>query len=92
MFKLLPKSKYPTGMFYFQTEHTLIIYLQCIKGPRGKLHIFLRNCSRKIQYCELPISFNWGNDVYSCSSGRYSFYVLSVINSNYIELIFHLIT
>ena len=40
--------------------------------------------------CELPVSFSWANDVYSCSSGRYSLYVLSVINSNYIELIFHL--
>ena len=27
MFKLLPKSKYPTGMLYFLTEHTLIIYV-----------------------------------------------------------------
>ena len=30
MFKLLPKSKYPTGMRYFLTEHTLIIYVQYI--------------------------------------------------------------
>ena len=45
-----------------------------------------------IWYCELPVSFSLGNDVDSCSSGRYSLYVLSVINSNYIELIFHLFT
>ena len=31
MFKSLPKSKYPTGMFYFLTEHTLIVYVQYIK-------------------------------------------------------------
>ena len=36
MFKSLPKSKYPTGMLYFLTEHTLIIYVQCIKSSRRK--------------------------------------------------------
>ena len=46
----------------------------------------------QVEYCELPVSFSWGNDVDSFSSGRYSLYVLSVINSNYIELIFHLFT
>ena len=40
----------------------------------------------------LPISFSWGEYVDSFSSGRYSLYVLAVINSNYIELIFHLLT
>ena len=47
-------------------------------------------------FCDLPVSFSWGggggNDVDSCSSGRYSLYVFSVINSNYIELIFNLFT
>ena len=28
MFKLLPKSKYPTGMLHILTEHTLIMYVQ----------------------------------------------------------------
>ena len=41
MFKLLPKSKYPTGMLYFLTEHTLIIYVQYIKGSKRKTsHLF----------------------------------------------------
>ena len=34
MFKSLPKSKYPTAMLYFLTEHTLIIYVQYIKGSK----------------------------------------------------------
>ena len=36
MFKSLPKSKYPTVMLYFQTEHTFIIYVQYIKGSKRK--------------------------------------------------------
>ena len=32
MVKSLPKSKYSTGMLYFLTEHTLIIYVQYIKS------------------------------------------------------------
>ena len=36
MFKLLPKSKYLTGMLFFLTEHTLIIYVQYIKGSKRK--------------------------------------------------------
>ena len=36
MFKLLPKRKYPTGMLYCLTEHTLIIYVQYIKGSMRK--------------------------------------------------------
>ena len=40
MFKSLPKSKYPTVMLYFLTEHTLIIYVQYIKGSKRKtLHL-----------------------------------------------------
>ena len=34
MFKLLPKSKYPTGMLYFLTDNTSIIYLRYIKGSK----------------------------------------------------------
>ena len=34
MFKSLPKSKYPTGMLYFLAEHSLIIYVQYIKGSK----------------------------------------------------------
>ena len=41
MFKSLPKSKYPTGMLYFLTEHTLIIYVQYIKGAKGKTSYLL---------------------------------------------------
>ena len=41
MFKSLPKSKYSAGMLYFLKEHTLIIYVQYIKGSKRKnLHIF----------------------------------------------------
>ena len=41
MFKLLPKSNDPTGMLYFLTEHTLIIYVQYIKGSKRKTsHLF----------------------------------------------------
>ena len=36
MFKLLSKSKYPNAMLYFLTEHTLIIYVQYIKGSKRK--------------------------------------------------------
>ena len=41
MSKLIPKSKYPTGMLYFLTEHTLIIYVQYKKGLKRKTsHLF----------------------------------------------------
>ena len=41
MFKSLPKSKYTTGMLYFLTEHTFIIYAQYIIGSKKKTpHIF----------------------------------------------------
>ena len=36
MFKSLSKSKYPTGMLYFLTEHTLSIYVQYIKDFKRK--------------------------------------------------------
>ena len=36
MFKLLQKSKYPTEMFYFQAENTLIIYVPFIIGSKRK--------------------------------------------------------
>ena len=36
MFKLLPKSKNPTGMLYFLTEHTFTIYVQFTKGSKRK--------------------------------------------------------
>ena len=47
MFKLLPKSKYPTGVLYFLTEHTLIIYVQYRKGFKRKTSLFLRNFFEK---------------------------------------------
>ena len=41
MFKLLPKSKYPTGLLYFLTVHTLIIYVEYRKGSKRKtFHLF----------------------------------------------------
>ena len=36
MFKSLPKKKTPTGILYFLAEHTLIIYVQYIKGSKKK--------------------------------------------------------
>ena len=43
MFKSLPKSKYPTGMINFLTEHTLdlIIYVQYIKDSKRKTSYLL---------------------------------------------------
>ena len=41
MFKSLPKSKYPTGMLYVLTEHTLIIYEQYLKGFKTKTSYLL---------------------------------------------------
>ena len=47
MFKSLPKSKYPTGMLYFLTEHTLIIYVQYIKGSKRKTSYRLQKLFEK---------------------------------------------
>ena len=47
MFKSLPKGKYPTGMLYFLTEHTLIIYVQYIKGSKRKNLISFREIVRE---------------------------------------------
>ena len=47
MFKLLPKSKYPAGMLYFLTEHTLIIYVQYIKGSKRKTSCLLEKFFQK---------------------------------------------
>ena len=41
MFKSLPKSKYPTGMLYFLTEHTLVVYVQHIKGSKRQTSYLL---------------------------------------------------
>ena len=47
MFKSLPESKYPTGIFYFLTEHTLLIYVQYIKGSRRKTLYLLEKLFEK---------------------------------------------
>ena len=47
MFKSLPKGKYPTGMLYFLTEHTLIIYVQYIKCPKRKTSYLLEKLFEK---------------------------------------------
>ena len=47
MFKSLPKSKYPTGMLYFLIEHTLIIYVQYIKGSKRKTSYLLETLFEK---------------------------------------------
>ena len=47
MFKSLPKSKYPIGMLYFLTEHTLNIYVQNIKGSKRKTSYLLEKLFEK---------------------------------------------
>ena len=47
MFKSLPKSKYPAGMIHFLTEHTLIIYVQYIKGSKRKTSYLLEKLFEK---------------------------------------------
>ena len=47
MFKLLLKSKYPTGMPNFLTEHTLFIYVQYIKGSKRKTSYLLEKLVEK---------------------------------------------
>ena len=47
MFKSLSKSKYPTGMLYFLTEHTLIFYVQYIKGSKRKTSYLLEKLFEK---------------------------------------------
>ena len=47
MFKSLPKRKYPIGMHYFLTEHTLIIYVQYIKGSKRKTSYVLEKLFEK---------------------------------------------
>ena len=47
MVKSLLKSKYPTGVLYFLTEHTLIIYEQCIKGSKRKTSYLLEKLFEK---------------------------------------------
>ena len=45
--KSLPNSKYPTVMLYFLTEHTLIIYVQYIKGFKKKTSYLLEKLFEK---------------------------------------------
>ena len=47
MFKSLPNSKYPTRMLYFLTEHTLMIYVQYIKGSKRKTLYLLEKLFEK---------------------------------------------
>ena len=47
MFKSLLKSNYPSRMFYFLTEHTLIIYVQYIKGSKRKTSYMLEKLFEK---------------------------------------------
>ena len=47
MFKSLSKSKYPTGLLYFLTEHTFIIYVQYIKRSKRKTSYLLEKLFEK---------------------------------------------
>ena len=44
---LLLKSNYPSRMFYFLAEHTLIIYVQYIKGSKRKTSYILEKLFEK---------------------------------------------
>ena len=44
----LPKSKYATGMLYFLTGHTLIIYVQYIKSSKRKTSYILEKLFAKV--------------------------------------------
>ena len=47
MLKLLRKSYYPSRMFYFLIEHTLIIYVQYIKGSKRQNFMILEKLFEK---------------------------------------------
>ena len=47
MLKLLQKGEYPDGMLYLLTEHTLIIYIQSIKGSKRKTLYLLEKLFEK---------------------------------------------
>ena len=47
MFKSLPKSKYLSRMLHLLTEHTLIIYIQYIKGSKRKTSYLLEKLFEK---------------------------------------------
>ena len=47
MFKSLVKGKYPTGMLYLLTEHTLITYVQYIIGSKRKTSYLLEKLFEK---------------------------------------------
>ena len=47
MFKLLLKSNFPSRMFYFLTEHTLIMYVQYIKDSKRKTSYILEKLFEK---------------------------------------------
>ena len=47
MYYSLPKSKYPNEMLYFPPEHTLIIYVQHIKGSKRKTSYLLEKLFKK---------------------------------------------
>ena len=51
MFKLLPKSKYPSGKLYFLAEHTFIMYVQYIKGYNRKTPYLLEKLFEKDLVC-----------------------------------------
>ena len=44
---LQPKRKYPTGMLYLLTEHTLIIYVQYIKSSKRETSYLLEKLFEK---------------------------------------------
>ena len=55
MFKLLPKSKYPTGMLYFLKEHTLFILY---KGSKRKSsHLFEKSFEKDLAHFVLNSIF-----------------------------------
>ena len=76
MFKLLPKSKYPTGMLYFLTEHTLIIYVQYIKGSKRKLHLLEKLFEKDLEQFV-------SDSIFICLKFDYSFSDQKIKTKNY---------
>ena len=66
MEKSLPKSKYPTGMLYFLTEHPLIIYVQYIKGSMRKTSYLLEKLFQK------DLVHFVSNSIFKCLNFDYS--------------------
>ena len=83
MFKSLPKSKYSAGMLYFLTEHTLIIYVQYIKGSKRKTSYLLEKLFEK------DLVHFLSDSIFKCLNFDYSSSETVSNQKIYIENYFH---